>query len=444
MTPYLHNKSILFEVNKGMYGLPQAGLLAQERLVKHLALHDYHQTSTSCLFRHSSNGTVFPLVVDDLRVKYTTKEGVDHLITTLQTLYPITVDWSGAQYLGFSIAFDRKLHTVTLTMPGYIAKVLQRFAPSLITGANSPATYIPPHYGVGQQTPSIDASAPLSPAQTTTLQELVGSLLYYARGVDVTILPAVTHLSSLQAHPTQDDLQASHRLLAYCSRFPDNALRYHACDMVLHIQSDASYLSRPNARSVAGAIFYLGNLNQPTHINWSVHTLSTIIPAVVASVAEAEYAALFLAGQEGVWLRNILHSLEYPQQATTILCDNKCAEGIALDTIKQKRTKSIDMRFHWICDRIQQKQFIVTWRKGADNLADFFTKPLPVHIHQSIMPLLVHIPPASLSGHLSASAARVAVCAYFRLLAVSGFSGFWPFPAFLASGHFRPSSFLDS
>ena len=176
--------------------------------------------------------------------------------------------------------------------------------------------------------------------------------------------------------------------------------------MVLHIQSDASYLSRPNARSVAGAIFYLGNLNQPTHINRSVNTLSTIIPAVVASVAEAEYAALFLAGQEGVWLRHILHSLGYPQQATTILCDNKCAEGIALDTIKPKRTKSIDMRFHWIRDRIQQKQFIVTWRKGADNLADFFTNPLPVNIHQSLMPLLVHIPPASLSGHLPPSTAR--------------------------------------
>ena len=64
------------------------------------------------------------------------------------------------------------------------------------------------------------------------------------------------------------------------------------------------------------------------------------------------------------------------------------------------------MRYHWIRDRIQQQQFIVAWRKGADNLADFFTKPLPVHVHQSLMPLLVHTPPASLSGHLSPPAAR--------------------------------------
>ena len=96
------------------------------------------------------------------------------------------------------------------------------------------------------------------------------------------------------------------------------------------------------------------------------------------------------------------------------LCDNKCAESIALDTIKPKRTKSIDMRFHWIRDRIKQQQFVVAWRKGADNLADFFTKPLPVHAHQSLMPLLVHTPPAfhlsfsppQLSGQLNGQTIR--------------------------------------
>ena len=405
---YIRNNALLFQVNKGMYGLPQAGLLAQQRLITHLASAGCHQTDTTCLFRHVANGTVFSLVVDDFGVKYTTLSGVSHLIHTLQTLYSITIDWKGSKYLGFAIAFDYSQRTVTLSMPGYILKVLQRFAPLLKAGANSPAVYIPPTYGVGQQTPHIDTSTRLSPTETTTLQEIVGSLLYYARGVDVTILPAVTHLSSLQSQPTQDVLMAAHRLLAYCARYPNNALRYHACDMILHIQSDASYLSRPGSRSVAGAIFYLANAQQPTQINGCVNAFSSIIPSVVSSVAEAEYAALFQAGQEGVCLRNILSSLGYPQPPTIILCDNKCAVGIALDTIKPKRTKSIDMRYHWIRDRIQQQQFIVAWRKGADNLADFFIKPLPIHANQSLMPLLVHTPPAFFSPHLSSSAARAA------------------------------------
>ena len=163
-------------------------------------------------------------------------------------------------------------------------------------------------------------------------------------------------------------------------------------DMVLHVQSDASYLSRPNARSVAGGIFYMGQSNTPELINGSILTLSTLIPAVVASAAEAEYAALFLVGQETANLRYILADLGYPQQPTLILCDNACAVGLANNTVKQRRSKSIDMRFHWIRDRISQNQFIVTWRQGALNLADFFTKTLPVNVHKSLMHLLVTIP----------------------------------------------------
>ena len=60
--------------------------------------------------------------------------------------------------------------------------------------------------------------------------------------------------------------------------------------------------------------------------------------------------------------------------------------------VKIKRTKSIDMRFHWVRDRIRQGHFQVQWRKGAHNLADFFTKALPVHKHQELMPFLVQVP----------------------------------------------------
>ena len=262
-----------------------------------------------------SNGTVFSLV-EDFGVKYTNLDGANHLIRTRQNLYTMTIDWTGSKYLGFSITLDSFQRTVMLSMPGYISKVLQRFAPSLTVGANSPALYVSPTYGVGQQTPHFDVSTRLSTTETTTLQEIIGSLLYYSRGADVTILPAVIHLSSLQAQPTQEVLKVAYRVLAYCSRYPNNVLQYYACDMVLHIQSVASYLSRPGARSVAGAIFYLGHLNQPTHINGSVHAISSIIPAVVASVAEAEYAALFQAGQEVVWLRQILRSLGCSQPTT--------------------------------------------------------------------------------------------------------------------------------
>lgn len=403
---YVQQDAILFEVNKGMYGLPQAGLLAQQRLMAHLTIHGYHETSTPCLFRHASNGTDFTLVVDDFGIKYSSRAGADHLIRTLQLLYVITIDWTGSTYIGFTIDFDNKTRQVSLSMPGYISKVLQRFAPNLSIGAASPAIYTPPSYGAATQTASSDNSPALSPAAIKTLQEQVGCLLYYARGVDATILPAVNHIASLQSLPTTKVAAAMERLLQYCARFPNNTLVFTACDMRLFIQSDASYLSRPKSRSVAGGVFYLGNNNQPTTINGPCLALSTIIPVVVSSVAEAEYAAVFMNAKEGASLRAILDSIGYPQPTTDILCDNMCAVGLASDTVIPKKTKSIDMQFHWIRDRVRQQQFNVTWRQGAHNLADFFTKALPVHLHRDLMPFLVNIPPTPNSMYQTAHTRR--------------------------------------
>jgi hypothetical protein len=65
---------------------------------------------------------------------------------------------------------------------------------------------------------------------------------------------------------------------------------------------------------------------------------------VVASAGEAEYAALFAAGQHAASIRTTLSDMGYPQNPTIIMCDNTSAIGIATDSIKQKRSKAIDMR----------------------------------------------------------------------------------------------------
>ena len=112
----------------------------------------------------------------------------------------------------------------------------------------------------------------------------------------------------------------------------------------------------------------------------------------MASIGEAEYAAAFHTAQ---MVRKTLSDLGYPQPPTYILVDNKVAHGIASNTIEPKRTKSIDMQYHWLRDRVQLQEFIVIWRKGMYNLADFFTKPLSVKDHQFVMHLLVRVPSTS-------------------------------------------------
>ena len=403
LLPYVHNGAVLFEITKGMYGLPQAGLLAQQRLVAHLSASGFVSCpNTPCLFRHVTRAIAFTLVVDDFGVKYTDKDDVEYLISTLTQLYQLTINWKGDKYLGFTINHDKSARRLSLSMPNYIPTALERFGHLITHGAASPAIYTPPSYGsTTPQLTAVDDSAPLSPADAKLLQEIVGVFLYYARAVDGTMLPAVTAIASDQAKPTQAVLSAATRLLAYAASYPANELVFSACDMVLYGQSDASYLSRSDSRSVAGGIFYLGNRDAPTQVNGAIDAFSSIIRVVVSSAAEAEYGGLFIAAQHATCLRSTLADLGYPQDATLLLCDNACAVGIASDTVKSKRSKTIDMRFHWVRDRVRQGQFVVQWRKGAHNLADFFTKPLPVKVHQSLMSLLVNVPPRLDNPHIT-------------------------------------------
>jgi hypothetical protein len=151
--------------------------------------------------------------------------------------------------------------------------------------------------------------------------------------------------------------------------------------MTLIIHSDASYLSETKSRSRAGGFLFLARADDVSIPNGGVDVISSIIPAVVSSASEAEYAALFLNAQTGTGIRNTLSDLGYPQSATLMICDNTTAVGITNRSSKMRKSKAIDMRFHWIRDRSDQGQFNVKWQPGASNLADYFTKTLPASQH---------------------------------------------------------------
>ena len=155
--------------------------------------------------------------------------------------------------------------------------------------------------------------------------------------------------------------------------------------MYLHVHSDASYLSETKARSRAGGYHFLSSKPAdpsakpdpnaiPPPLNGPIHVLSSIMKVVLSSATEAELGALFFNGKEAATIRTMLEDMGHPQLATPMQTDNSCASGISNNTVKQRRSKAIDMRFYWIQDRVKQGQFNIHWRRGSDNLADYFTK----------------------------------------------------------------------
>ena len=394
---------VYVEIRKGMYGLPQAGRIANDELVPYLASHGYKQSKRIAgLFRHHTRPISFCLIVDDFGIKYVGKEHAQHLESILRAKYTITTDWTGSQFCGLRLDWNYNDGYVDISMPGYVAAALQRFQhPTPTRPEDAPHAYNKPMYGRSQLTDAPDLTPPLTPSTQKLVQQIVGVFLYYGRAIDNTILKALNSIASSQAQGTEATMQACTRLLNYAATHPDAIVRFHASDMVLYIDADAAYLNEPKARSTAGAYFYLSDdptkhspTHKPTH-NGPIHILCSQIGPVVASASEAETGAAFMAAQDGCPIRQTLIELGHPQPPTPLKTDNEVAHGILTDTVKQRRSKAIDMRFYWLQDRIKQNQYNLYWAPGSTNLGDYFTKHhSPTH-HRQVRHLYLHDPQAN-------------------------------------------------
>ena len=92
------------EIQKGMYGLPQAGNIANDKLKLHLAKFGYKPAPiTPGLWRNQTTPLQFSLVVDDFGIKYERQEGIKHLLNALKEIYKISEDWDGKLYCGLNL-----------------------------------------------------------------------------------------------------------------------------------------------------------------------------------------------------------------------------------------------------------------------------------------------------------------------------------------------------
>jgi hypothetical protein len=110
----------------------------------------------------------------------------------------------------------------------------------------------------------------------------------------------------------------------------------------------------------------------------------------MASAAESEVGACFHNAQSGATLRVTLIELGHTQPPTSMQTDNSTVYGIVNETIKQKRSKAMDMRYHWLTDRARQKQFNVYWRPGRENLGHYHTKHHSAQHHNDMHRLILH------------------------------------------------------
>jgi hypothetical protein len=295
-----------------VWGLPQAGILANKLLQRLLLPHGYYEcNNTPGLWKHETRPISFTLVVDNFVVKYIGKEHVDHLIQCIKQQYELTEDWTGDLYCGIKLKWDYEAQTVDLSMPGYIKQLLLKYKHRMQNKPqHCPYAPAPKQYGAKAQAPlPVNISPKLSPREIKEIQHIIGSILYYARAVDITVLMALSSIAIEQSKCMTNTMEKARQLLDYLATHPDTTIRFRASDMIMNVHSDASYLSESDARSRACGHFFMGwspKDGDPIKLNSAFFTLCAILWFVVASATEAELGALFLNCKEGIIFRMIL------------------------------------------------------------------------------------------------------------------------------------------
>ena len=141
-------------------------------------------------------------------------------------------------------------------------------------------------------------------------------------------------------------------------------------DFVLFGYSDADWAGDLVSRkSTSGYLFRIGGAT----VSWKSKRQSI----VALSSTEAEYVALCSAAQEAVWLRNLLTDINQAQHnATTIHEDNQGAISLARNPNNHPATKHIEVKFHYMREKITSKQVDLLYWPTNEMVTDIFTKGL--------------------------------------------------------------------
>ena len=142
---------LYMEIRKGMYGLPQSGILANQLLRKRLAPHGYFEAKhTPGLWKHQTRPITFTLVVDDFGIKYVGTDHAQHLIDTLRKYYTVETDWTGSLYCGIQLKwnYDPPTRHLDISMPKYVVAKLHEFKhPNPAQPQHAPHPAPPVRYG---------------------------------------------------------------------------------------------------------------------------------------------------------------------------------------------------------------------------------------------------------------------------------------------------------
>ena len=360
-----NGEELVLKLNKSLYGLKQSGRLWNEMLDNFLCNLKFERSHNDyCVYTRSEKGikTIILIWVDDVLIASSDLASINEIKSKLSEKFRMKDFGQISYFLGieFEIAHD----FIKMHQSKFICKLLDKF------GMNDCNKKLIPCDGDAFKTAYSDSSF-LEDKQK--YQEIVGSLIYLMTGTRPDICYVVTKLSERMSNPTQAHLNLAKSVLRYLKGTIDKGIVYRKVNEPIELvgYSDSDWGSSDDRKSITGYCFKLSK--NSTLVSWC----SRKQPTVSLSTCESEYQAVTTTVQEAIFLKQLLSCVLKSDIPTVyIFCDNKGTIDLAKNPVHHKRTKHIDIRFHFIREHIRNGVIKLDYIPSGENIADMFTKPV--------------------------------------------------------------------
>lgn len=362
-------------LNKALYGLRTSALFWFEELKPVLAQMGFKSLQSEiCMFVNEKENIYVILYVDDFLIAGPSRSRIQEIAHGLNKRFELKELGDVSYFLGFDISRDREARTIHLSQRTYIENLLDKYGASEMNGVQTPWP----------------AGLTLSKKDTTVSQDVIqkymkltGSLNWIATGTRPDITYTVNQLASANNGPSTSHHDLAKHLLRYLKRTSSFGLTLGGADNLSMITyADASFADDVDTRhSMGGYIVTIGG----APVAWK----SKRQTFVTLSSTEAEFCNLTPAFLLSCWVRDILaeagHRLPKPIQMYT---DSANARSWILNPTKAASSRSVDIRYKWIIERVKSGELDLRHIPGTEMVADGLTKPLRRELHTKFIRLL--------------------------------------------------------
>lgn len=353
------NSGKVCKLLKSLYGLKQASRCWNKKFSAFLKKYQFKQSDADpCVFVNIKNKYTTYLAIDDGLIASNNSNFVDSIMKHLQAEFDIKV-FEADCYLGLQIVREPN-GSIILHQMSYLKKVLLRFN---MDNCNSVTTPAEANHVLSRNDEKRATNFPY--------REAVGSLMYLAVATRPDISYAVGSVSRFLENPSEEHVSAVKRILRYLKGHQTFGIHFmNITNLSLFAFSDADFAGDIDTRrSTTGYMYTFGS----GIICWA----SERQKSVALSTAESEYVAASMAIRELMWLRLLLNELQPSHVCVPdLFVDNESAIKLIKNPVLHKRTKHIDVKFHFIREKYRAKLFNVKEIPTNEQTADIFTKPL--------------------------------------------------------------------